>query len=124
MAKEGKGIVISIGIITLGYFIKSDHKIVGNLIQGIGIGNGLGTLAHYFDKKYPNTFTKKLPHHDLTALISLPIIFTLDKTKVLKNKDFTNNLYGIGIGVLSQHLITEGCSFCKAYYCENGDKLC
>ena len=121
---ENRGLIVSVGITGLGYYIKSDHKIVGNLIQGIGIGFGIGTLAHMFDKKFPNKLTEKLPHHDLSALISLPIIFTMDKTKVIKNKELTNNLYGIGIGVLSQHLITEGCSFCKSLYCENGDKLC
>lgn len=124
MVNEKSGIVISTLIIIIGNLVKSDNIKIGDFIQGIGIGSGLGTIFHYIDKKYPNKIPIKTPHHDLTALVSMPIIFTLDKTNTIKNKTITNNLYGISIGMLTQHLLTEGCSFCRTYYCENDSNLC
>lgn len=118
---EEKGLVISLGIIIAGNIVKTKNRDVGNFLQGVGIGTGLGTIAHILDSRSPDPL---IPHHDIMALASIPITFILDKTNTIKNKDIVNNLYGIGIGTLSQHLLTEGCSFCGTLYCKNGDHLC
>lgn len=115
-----EGLLISLGVAILGNIIKPKQRDVGNFIQGLGVGGGIGTIAHKVDEQYPND----IPHHDVLALVSLPIIFVLDKTDVIIDKDISNNLYGIGIGVLTEHLIAEGCSICAATYCKNGDRLC
>jgi hypothetical protein len=115
-----EGILISLGTIFLGNLIKNKQKDVGNFLQGIGIGALIGTIAHKIDEKHPSD----IPHHDAIALASMPIIFIIDKTNIMKDKDIVNNLYGMSIGVLSEHLIGEGCSICKSKYCSNGDKLC
>lgn len=120
ISPEQGGLFISLGVIVLGNLIKINNKDVGNMVQGIGIGTGTGTIAHQIDQEYKNN----IPHHDVIALASLPVIFILDKTNIIKNKDISNNLYGIGIGFLAEHLIAEGCSICAATYCKNGDKLC
>lgn len=117
---EDQGLLISIGTIILGNIVKPKNRDVGNFIQGIGIGIGIGTITHHIDKQYPST----IPHHDIIALASIPAVFILDKTNVIQNKDIANNLYGIGLGVLAQHLTTEGCSFCGNHYCKNGELLC
>lgn len=121
ISSEEKGLLISLGVIIFGNIIKPKCRDVGSFIQGIGIGVGVGTIAHQIDQEYPSS----TPHHDAIALVSLPMIFILDKTNTIKNKDISNNLYGIGLGMLSEHLIAEGCSICdRAYYCLNGDSLC
>jgi hypothetical protein len=58
--------VISLGVVMLGDIIKSKQRYVGNMIHGLGIGAGIGTVAHKIDEQYPND----LPHHDLIALVS------------------------------------------------------
>lgn len=113
-------LLISLGVIIVGNMVKNKNRDVGNFVQGVGLGTGGGTVAHIIDKEYPND----IPHHDAIALVSIPTVFILDKTNVIKNKDISNNLYGIGLGVLLQHLLTEGCSFCNTYYCHDGGKLC
>lgn len=118
---EIDGLFISFGIIVLGNIIKPKNKDVGNFVQGIGIGGGIGTAAHMIDEAHPDPL---IPHHDKIALVSLPTIFVLDKTNFIQNKDLANNLYGISLGILAQHLLTEGCSWCGNYYCHNGEKLC
>jgi hypothetical protein len=120
MQPESEGILISAGIIVLGNIIKPKNRDIGNGIQGLGIGTGIGILFHIIDKNYPSD----IPHHDKLAAIGLPIIFILDKTNIIKNKDLTMNLYGIDLGLLGQHLLTEGCSLCNNHYCNNGEKLC
>lgn len=116
-----QGLLISLGVVILGNVIKPKQRDVGNFIQGLGLGAGIGTIAHKVDERYPSD----LVHHDVLALTSLPVTFILDKTDIIVDKDIANNLYGIGIGLLSEHLICEGCSLCdKAYYCKNGSKLC
>jgi hypothetical protein len=120
MVQEGKGILISIGIIAIADLIKSDNEDIGNYIQGFGLGIGGGTLCHIMDKKYPTP----TPHHDLVALISLPTVFILDKTDTITNKTLINNLYGASLGFLVQHQLTEGCSWCNTYYCKSGEQLC
>lgn len=120
ISPEQKGLLISLGIIALGNIIKPKKRDVGNMIQGIGIGTGGGTIAHIIDKEYPND----IPHHDVIALAGIPTVFVFDKTNVIKNKDISDNLYGITLGLLIQHLITEGCSWCNTYYCHNGENLC
>lgn len=117
---EDEGLLISLAIIIAGNVIKTKNRDVGNFIQGIGLGSGAGTVLHVMDQRYHSS----LPHHDITALISIPVTFILDKTNTIKNKDFVNNLYGIGLGMLSQHLATEGCSWCGTYYCKEGEDLC
>ena len=118
---EDKGLLISLGIVIAGNMIKSKNRDVGNMVQGFGIGTGIGTVAHILDYESPDHL---IPHHDIIGLVSLPITFILDKTNIIKNKDVTNNLYGIGLGILTQHLRTEGCSFCGTLYCKDGDMLC
>jgi hypothetical protein len=118
---EDEGLLISLGIIVLGNIIKPKNRDIGNFVQGFGLGTGIGTIAHIFDSKSPDPL---LPHHDKVGLVAIPVTFILDKTNVIKNKDIANNLYGIGLGILSQHLYTEGCSWCGNYYCHNGEKLC
>ena len=120
ISAELKGLLISIGLIAAGNIIVSKNKDIGNMIGGFGIGIGIGTFAHCLDQDYPSP----TPHHDATALASLPLIFIADKTNVIKNKDTANKLYGLGLGVLSQHLLTEGCSICGNHYCRNGETLC
>ena len=120
ISPEQEGLIISLGVVVLGNLIKSKNRDVGNMVQGLGIGAGAGTVAHQIDQEYKNN----IPHHDAIALASIPTVFVLDKTNVIKNKDLVNNLYGIGLGVLSQHLLTEGCSFCNTYYCHDGKQLC
>lgn len=120
ISAEEDGLIISLGIVILGNVIKSKNRDVGNMIQGFGIGTGIGTVAHCIDQKYPGPG----PHHDMIALASIPIIFIADKTNIISNKDLANNLYGIGIGVLTQHLVAEGCSFCSNHYCKDGVSLC
>jgi len=116
-----QGLLISLGVVILGNVVKPKQRDVGNMIQGLGIGSAIGTIAHKVDERYPSD----LVHHDVLALISLPVTFILDKTDIIVDKDIANNLYGIGIGLLSEHLICEGCSLCdKTYYCKNGSKLC
>lgn len=117
---ESEGLLISAGIIILGNIIKGKNKDIGNGLQGLGIGTGIGTLAHIIDEKYPSD----IPHHDLLAIIGIGTTFILDKTNIIKNKDLTINLYGISIGLLGQHLLTEGCSWCGNSYCEPGKNLC
>lgn len=121
LVPEDQGLLISLGIVIAGNVLKARHREIGNFIQGIGIGAGIGTIAHTYDAKYPDPL---IPHHDIMALISIPTVFIMDKTNFIKNKDITNNLYGIGLGMLSQHLLTEGCSFCNTIYCKNGALLC
>lgn|SRR3990167_8946160 len=118
---EDEGLLISFGIILAGNIIKSKNRDIGNMVQGFGLGTGIGTIAHILDYRSPDHL---IPHHDLIAIIGIPGTFILDKTNVIKNKDIANNLYGIGLGMLSQHLYTEGCSWCGNYYCHNGEKLC
>lgn len=118
---EDKGLLISLGIIVIGNMIKPKNRDIGNFVQGFGLGTGIGTIAHIFDAKSPDPL---LPHHDVVGLVAIPVTFILDKTNIIKNKDIANNLYGMGLGVLSQHLITEGCSLCSNHYCRNGDILC
>lgn len=120
ISPEQEGLLLSLGVIIIGNLIKPKNGDVGSFIQGIGIGAGLGTIAHQIDQEYRSP----TPHHDVVALVSLPVTFILDKTNVIQNKDVTSNLYGIGIGMLSEHLIAEGCSICAATYCKNGDQLC
>jgi len=117
-----QGLLISLGVVVLGNVIKPKQRNVGNLIQGIGLGAGIGTIAHKIDERYPSD----IAHHDLIALASLPITFILDKTNTIIDKDVTDNMYGIGIGLLSEHLICEGSSLTpeNPYYCNNGSKLC
>lgn len=121
LAPEDEGLLISVGMVVLGNVIKPKNKDVGNFIQGFGLGIGVGTMAHILDSKSPDPI---IPHHDLMALVSIPVTFIMDKTDFIKNKDLVNNLYGMGLGMLSQHLYTEGCSFCANHYCKNGDLLC
>jgi hypothetical protein len=109
------------GIIILGNILKLVNNDVGNLVQGLGFGSGIGTTAHVIDQMYPNTMT---PHHDVIGIISLPFIYATDKTNLIKNKSITNNLYGGAIGLTMQHLLTEGCSFCGNTYCPPGTNLC
>ena len=118
---EDKGLLISLGIVLVGNIIKPRNRDIGNMVQGFGLGTGTGIVAHILDSRSPDLL---LPHHDIIALVSIPITFILDKTNTIKNKDIVNNLYGIGLGVLSQHLLTEGCSFCGTSYCKNNDHLC
>jgi len=118
---EDEGLLISFGIIVAGNMIKPKNIDVGNLVQGFGLGTGLGTIAHILDARSPDTL---IPHHDIIGLVSIPVAFILDKTNVIANKNIVNNLYGIGLGMLSQHLYTEGCSVCSNYYCKNGAHLC
>lgn len=118
---EHEGLLISLGIIVAGNMIKPKNRDIGNFVQGFGFGTGLGTIAHILDSRSPDPI---IPHHDIIALVSIPTTFILDKTNIIKNKDIANNLYGIGLGMLSQHLYTEGCSWCGNYYCHNGEKLC
>ena len=118
---EDKGLLISLGIVIAGNIIKPRNRDIGNMVQGFGLGTGIGTIAHILDSKDPDHL---IPHHDLLAIISLPTTFILYKTGVIKNKDMANNLYGIGLGFLTQHLVTEGCSICGTYYCHDGEKLC
>ena len=118
---EDKGLLISLGIVIAGNIIKPRNRDIGNMVQGLGIGAGLGILVHILDSKSPDHL---IPHHDIIALVSLPTTFILYKTNVIKNKDIANNLYGMGLGMLSQHLLTEGCSFCSNHYCRNGNLLC
>lgn len=120
VSPEQEGLLISLGVIVLGNLIKPSNRDAGNLIQGMGIGSGAGTIAHKIDQEFPNP----IPHHDVLALVSLPLIFILDKADIIKDKDISSNLYGIGIGVLAEHLVGEGCSICSATYCKNGEKLC
>ena len=121
ISPEDKGLLISLGIVIAGNIIKTRNRDVGNMVQGFGLGTGVGTIAHILDSKDPDPL---IPHHDLLAIVSLPTTFILYKTGVIKNKDIANNLYGIGLGFLTQHLYTEGCSFCSNHYCKNGDHLC
>ena len=121
ISPEDEGILISLGIIILGNLIKPKNRDIGNFVQGTGIGTGLGTIAHILDARSPDHL---IPHHDIVALASIPTIFILDKTNTIKNKDIVNNLYGMGLGALTQHLLTEGCSFCGTLYCKNNDHLC
>lgn len=120
MSQESEGLLISAGIIILGNIIKPNNKDIGNGLQGLGIGTGIGTLSHIIDEKYPSD----IPHHDLLAVIGIGTTFILDKTNIIKNKDLTINLYGINIGLLGQHLLTEGCSWCGHAYCKNGETVC
>lgn len=120
ISAEGDTLVTSLGIFILGNIIKPKNRDVGNFVQGISFGVAIGTIGHLS----PFGDDDLLPHHDLIALASIPIIFTLDKTNVIQNKDVTNTLYGIGLGALTQHLATEGCSFCGTDYCHEGEKLC
>lgn len=120
ISSEEKGILVSLSIVWLGNIIKPQQRDVGNMVQGLGLGGLIGTVLHQIDQEFPS----HTPHHDITSLISLPLIFMLDKANIIKNEDVTNNLYGIGIGVLSEHLLAEGCSFCGTIYCKNGKKLC
>lgn len=115
-----KGLLVSLGIIIFGNIAKPKCRDVGSFIQGIGLGIGAGTVMHHIDERHPS----RLPHHDITALISLPIVFVADKANIIANKDIANNLYGIGLGVLSEHLLAEGCSFCGTSYCRRGESLC
>ncbi len=121
-----QGLLISLGTIILGNFIKPIQRDVGNMVQGIGIGGGVGTIAHKLDECCSTPRLKALmPHHDITGLAIIPVAFILDKINAIPNKDITDNLYGIGIGLLSEHLLAEGCSMCdKVYYCRNGENLC
>ncbi len=121
--QEYKGVLLSSGIIISGNLIanRTKQKHIGNLIQGFGIGLAIGTLGHVLDDQYHSA----IPHHDLLALIGLPVVFILDKTGIVKNEALIDNAYGISIGVLTQHLTTEGCSFCNTTYCKiNGATLC
>ena len=118
---EDEGLLISLGIIVIGNIIKPKNRDIGNFVQGFGLGTGIGTMAHILDSRSPDHL---IPHHDVVGLVAIPAIFILDKTNVIKNKDIANNLYGIGLGMLSQHLITESCSFCGTSYCDNGALLC
>lgn len=117
---EVNGILISLGIVIAGNFLKLINNDVGNLVQGMGFGSGLGTVAHVIDQKYPSP----LPHHDVIGLVSLPVIYVADKSNFIQNKVITNNLYGGAIGLTMQHLLTEGCSFCGTGYCPPGKNLC
>lgn len=117
---EVKGILISLGIVIAGNFLKLTNNDVGNLVQGIGLGSGLGTVFHVFDEMHPSP----IPHHDVLGLVSLPIIYVADKSGFIQNKGITNNLYGGAIGLTMQHLLTEGCSFCGTGYCQPGQTLC
>ena len=117
---EFKGLLISFGIIVAGNFLKLANNDVGNLVQGIGIGSGLGTVTHIIEQKHPSP----IPHHDFLGLASLPIIYLMDKSNFIENKAITNNLYGGAIGLSMQHLLTEGCSFCRTVYCPPGTNLC
>lgn len=117
---EVKGILISLGIVIAGNFLKLVNNDVGNLVQGIGLGSGFGTVAHVFDEIHPSP----IPHHDVLGLVSLPIIYIADKSNFIQNKGITNNLYGGAIGLTMQHLLTEGCSFCGTVYCNNNENLC
>lgn len=120
ISPEQEGLLISVGIVVLGNLVKPKNRDVGNFIQGVGIGTGSGTIAHQIDQEYKNN----IPHHDVIALVGMGTIFILDKTNVIQNKDIANNLYGICLGTLTEHLVAEGCSICAATYCKNGDKLC
>lgn len=120
ISAEGDTLVTSLGIFILGNLIKPKNREVGNMVQGIGIGVAIGTIGHLS----PLGHIEWLPHHDLIALASIPTTFVLDKTNTIQNKDLVNNLYGIGIGAIAQHLITEGCSFCGNAYCKRGERLC
>lgn len=117
---EVKGILISFGIIIAGNFLKLANNDVGNLVQGIGFGSGVGTVAHVIEEKHPSHG----PHHDAIGLVSLPFIYLADKSNFIENKAITNNLYGGAIGLTMQHLLTEGCSFCGTSYCPPGTNLC
>ncbi len=120
MVNEGNGMAVSIGLIVLGNLIKLKSKTVGDFVQGVGIGSGIETIGHTYYK----THTDGSPHHDVIAFASMPAIFYVDKAKIIENKTLLNNMYGASVGALAQHLITEGCSFCRTDYCENGDTLC
>jgi hypothetical protein len=100
--------------------LKLANNDVGNLVQGIGLGSGLGTVAHVIDQAHPSV----TPHHDVIGLVSLPVIYVADKSNLIENKTVTNNLYGGAIGLMMQHLLTEGCSFCGNAYCPQGTNLC
>lgn len=121
---EKKGIFISLGIVLLGNVIKSDNGYIGNLIQGFGLGTAAGTISHVIDKQIHTSVVIKTPHHDVTGLALVPVTFVLDKNEIIKNKDITSNLYGFGLGLVTQHLVTEGCSFCNSYYCKESEDLC
>lgn len=118
-------VIISFGTIIFGNILKTENKEIGDFIQGIGLGSVTGTIAHIIDKNCKSSsFLPDLPHHDLTGLTIIPATFILDKTNTIQNKEITNNLYGFGLGLLVQHGMTEGCSWCGTSYCERGQKLC
>lgn len=120
ISAEGDTLVASLGIFILGNLLKPKNRDVGNMVQGMGIGVAIGTIGHLS----PLGHIEYLPHHDLIALAGIPIIFILDKTNTIQNKDLANNLYGIGIGALAQHLTMEGCSLCGVTFCKRGERLC
>ncbi len=117
---EDKGIAVSIGLVLLGNILKftSKDKSIGNFVQGVGIGSAVGTLSHKIIPHFES------PHHDFTALASMPVIFYLYKSKIISDKTTIANLYGSSVGMLAQHLMTEGCSFCNTTYCQPGETLC
>lgn len=126
MVNEFEGFLISAGIFIAGEYIrqKKDEDI-GNLVEGFGLGTGLGTLAHTVDKAVKGTpLHIDSTHHDLIGLSIIPITVILQAKNMFVDTYLAEKLYGIGLGMLSQHLLTEGCSFCGTHYCENGDKLC
>lgn len=116
---EVGGFLVSLLIVVAGNLVKPVSKDAGNLIQGFGIGTGVGTVAHYVDQ----TWMTSAPHHDLIGVLGLPVIYVADKTKLIE-KDLANNLYGGALGLITQHLLTEGCSFCGNAYCPPGENLC
>ena len=118
---EDKILLISLGIVIVGNVIKPKNRDIGNMVQGFGLGTGIGTITHILDYKSPDPL---IPHHDIIGLLIMPTTFILYKTNIIRNKDLANNLYGVGLGMLSQHLYTEGCSFCSNHYCRNGENLC
>ncbi len=120
MEPEIKGLLTSIGIIALGNIIKNKNIRTGDYIQGIGIGSAVGTICHLIDAETNSS----LPHHDITGLLIIPTTYILDKDQIIKNQELIDNLYGIGFGLMLQHLLTEGCSFCGTGYCEPGKTIC
>jgi len=120
MEPEDKSFLISLALIVIGDKIKDKNRSIGNTIQGIGIGITTGTLGHLS----PLGYNEKIPHHDVIGLISLPIIYTIDKSNVIGNRDLIDYAYGMSFGTMIQHLLTEGCSFCGTSYCEDGKNLC
>lgn len=120
MTPEGKFMLISLGLILTGGIIKNENRSIGNSIQGAGIGIVTGTLGHLS----PLGNNEKIPHHDLVAITSLPVIYAIDKLNIIGNKDVLDYAYGMSFGTLTQHLLTEGCSFCGTSYCKNGEDIC